>query len=225
MTWWIVRIIFILFISVFLNINLLFSTEYVCVFDAMLTSDIAEYYSDYDKILESKSMSKFVFDITEDYLVVNGEKYISVYPPSQKDSFSVYSNKDFPYVMFHFYPVDEKLVILGMQESKNDTFLKSDVLECYKTNSKLPNSKLPQKNIEIIPKPFTSSANLIQEHNTNQKPVVLDNLKENIIYKIPKEIKVVEVPKEIKVVEVPKEIKVVEVPNISMIEIIIPPPE
>ncbi|MDR0484723.1 MAG: hypothetical protein LBH40_05555 [Alphaproteobacteria bacterium] len=112
-----------------ISITKSYSAEFICSFDTMLTADVNRDSPNYQKILELKARSKFVFDITDQSLVVNGEEYITVF--SSNNNLFVYSNKDFPYIMFYFYPNENILIMIGMQESANDTFLKADTLRCY----------------------------------------------------------------------------------------------
>jgi hypothetical protein len=176
------RVFFIVIIFVFTNVDLAFSTEYVCVFEKMLTADVAEYSSNYQDTLDVKSRSKFVFDITEESLIVNGEEYIPVFSSSDSNGFIVYSNRDFPYVMFHFYPLNQTIVMIGMQESKNDTFLKSDSLSCYSsTSSSIHNLG------RIVPKPLDSRDNIrnqkLTAENVNLSARQEENIKQNDLLK------------------------------------------
>ena len=201
------RILLITVIFAFTHISVAFSTEYICVFETMLTADVAEYSSNYQEALDVKSRSKFVFDITNESLIVNGEEYISVFNSSNNNGFNVYSNRDFPYVMFYFYPLDEKIIMVGMQESKNDTFLKSDSLSCYTSGS------ASARNLGgvIVPKPLNSPTNALSDRLNSGKlsERQQENIKQNDLLQQQEDNTPIPKP---------------EIKTISMEEIIIPPP-
>ncbi|MDR2007827.1 MAG: hypothetical protein LBQ34_02505 [Alphaproteobacteria bacterium] len=128
-----VRIAFVVFFVSAISISSSYATEYICSFDTMLTADVNRYSPNYQQILEIKARSKFVFDITEQQLFVNGQQFVTVYV-SPNNGLFVYSDRDFPYVMFYFYPNESKLIMVGMQESGNDVFLKSDSFSCWNSS-------------------------------------------------------------------------------------------
>ncbi|MCL2566816.1 MAG: hypothetical protein FWE18_01800 [Alphaproteobacteria bacterium] len=154
-----------LIITVFfmVNINNSYATEYICSFDTMLTADVNKFSPNYQQILDIKSRSKFVFDITDQSLIVNGEQFVTVFA-SEGGGLFVYSDRDFPYVMFYFYPNELKLILVGMQESSNDVFLKSDSLSCWNASREVLANLGNQAPIPvapvIVPTPLTPSASL-----------------------------------------------------------------
>ncbi len=142
--------------------SIAYSEEYVCNVHSLVTADAEETRNDVAKYLKMKnirSKSKFVFDITDDAIVVNGEEYKVIYTSGDKNYF-MYSSNGLVYVIFHFYKQDSKIIITGMQNASSDTFLRSEVLNCSIVNAVPKSSAVYQHFIPEVPLPVPAAVPL-----------------------------------------------------------------